>query len=63
MKCHIGVDATSGLVYSLVGTAASVANVNQVDKLLHGAEAYVSGESGYIGAAITISGTVHQRDR
>ena len=63
MKCHIGVDATSGLVHSLVGTAANVANVNQVDKLLHGAETYVSGDSGYTGAAITISGTVHQRDR
>lgn len=66
MKCHIGVDATSGLVHSLVGTAANaanVANVNQVDKLLHGAETYVSGDSGYTGAAITISGTVHQRGR
>ena len=66
MKCHIGVDAPSGLVHSLVGTAANaanVANVNQVDKLLHGAETYVSGDSGYTGAAITISGTVHQRGR
>lgn len=63
MKCHIGVDATSVLVHSLVGTAANVANVNQVDKLLRGAETYVSGDSGYTGAAITISGTVHQRDR
>jgi IS5 family transposase len=51
MKCHIGVDTTSGLVHSLVGKAANVANVNQVDKLLHGAETYVSGDSGYTGAA------------
>lgn len=56
-------DATSGLLHSLVGTAANVANVNQVDKLLRGAETYVSGDSGYTGAAITISGTVHQRGR
>ena len=34
-----------------VGTAANVADVTQVDKLLHGAESYVSGDSGYTGAA------------
>ncbi|ANF89316.1 Transposase (plasmid) [Pseudomonas antarctica] len=51
MKAHIGVDATSGLMHSLVGTAANVADVTQVDKLLHGAETYVSGDAGYTGAA------------
>ena len=51
MKAHIGVDATSGLVHSLVGTAANVADVTQVDQLLHGAETYVSGDAGYTGAA------------
>ncbi|WP_284358297.1 IS5 family transposase, partial [Pseudomonas syringae] len=30
MKAHIGVDAESGLVHSLVGTAANVADVTQV---------------------------------
>lgn len=35
MKAHIGVDNDSGLVYSLVGTAANVADVAQVDRLLH----------------------------
>ncbi|MEB0048927.1 transposase, partial [Pseudomonas sp. Dout3] len=40
MKAHIGVDAESGLVNSVVGTAANVADVTQVDKLLHGEETY-----------------------
>ena len=38
MKAHIGADAESGLVHSVVGTAANVADVTQVDKLLHGEE-------------------------
>lgn len=49
MKAHIGVDAESGLVHSLVGTAANVADVAQVDQLLHGEEAYVCGDAGYTG--------------
>jgi IS5 family transposase len=49
MKAHIGVDAESGLVRSLVGTAANVADVTQVDQLLHGEETYVSGDAGYTG--------------
>jgi IS5 family transposase len=49
MKAHIGVDAESGLVHSLVGTAANVADVTQVDQLLHGEETYVSGDAGYTG--------------
>ncbi|SOS15929.1 transposase [Pseudomonas syringae pv. cerasicola] len=40
MKAHIGVDATSGLVHSVVGTAANVADVTQVGQLLHGDETY-----------------------
>ena len=51
MKIYIGVDATSGLVHSVVGTAANVTNVTQVDQLLHGGETYVSGDAGYTGAA------------
>ncbi|HBO9387794.1 TPA: IS5 family transposase, partial [Pseudomonas aeruginosa] len=51
MKAHIGVDAATGLVHSVVGTAANVADVTQVDKLLHGEESYISGDSGYTGAA------------
>ena len=49
MKVHIGVDAESGLVHSLVGTAANVADVTQVDQLLHGEETYVPGDAGYTG--------------
>ena len=39
----------SGLVHSVVGTAANVADVTQVDKLLHGEENMVSGDAGYTG--------------
>ena len=49
MKAHIGVDAESGLVHSLVGTASNVADVTEVDQLLHGDETYVSGDAGYTG--------------
>ncbi len=38
MKVHIGVDSESGLVHSLGGTAANVADLTQVDQLLHGNE-------------------------
>ena len=51
MKAHIGVDAESGLVHSLVGTAANVADVTQVDQLLHGEETYVCGDAGCQGVA------------
>jgi len=32
-----------------VGTAANVADVTQVDQLLHGEETYVCGDAGYTG--------------
>lgn len=49
MKAHIGVDDESGLVHSVVGTAANVADVTQVDKLLHGEENVVCADAGYTG--------------
>jgi len=49
MKAHIGADAESGLVHSVVGTAANVADVTQVDKLLHGKENMVGADAGYTG--------------
>ncbi|BAW21883.1 ISPsy2, transposase (plasmid) [Pseudomonas putida] len=49
MKAHIGADSESGLVHSVVGTAANVADVTQVDKLLHGEENLVCGDAGYTG--------------
>lgn len=49
MKAHIGVDDKSGLVHSVVGTAANVADITQVDKLLHGEENMVGADAGYTG--------------
>ena len=49
MKAHIGVDDESGLVHSVVGTAANVADVTQVDQLLHGEENVVCADAGYTG--------------
>ena len=49
MKAHVGVDDESGLVHSVVGTAANVADVTQVDKLLHGEENVVCADAGYTG--------------
>ncbi len=34
---------------SLLGTAANVADVKQVNQLLHGEEAHVSGDAGHTG--------------
>jgi IS5 family transposase len=49
MKAHIGVDDESGLVHSVVGTAVNIADVTQVDKLLHGEENVVCADAGYTG--------------
>jgi transposase, IS5 family len=49
MKAHIGADAKSGLVHSLSGTAANVAEVAQSHKLLHGQEKEGYGDAGYTG--------------
>jgi len=49
MKAHIGVDAHSGLVHSLKGTAANVSDVTQAHALLHGEEREVFGDAGYQG--------------
>ena len=50
MKAHIGVDADSGLVHSVIGTAANVNDVTQGHALLHGAETIVFADAGYQGA-------------
>jgi IS5 family transposase len=49
MKAHIGVDAKSGLVHSVSGTAANVADVAQSHVLLHGQEKEAYADAGYIG--------------
>ena len=50
MKAHIGVDAESGLVHTVVGTAANEADVTQTEHLLHGEEKDVFLDAGYVGA-------------
>ncbi len=50
MKAHIGVDEATGLVHRVVTTAANVADVTQVEHLLHGREQAVFGDAGYTGA-------------
>jgi len=49
MKAHIGVDAESGLVHTVIGTAANVHDVTQAAGLLHGEEAHAWGDAGYQG--------------
>ena len=49
MKAHIGVDVDSGLVHSVVGTAANVHDLTPVARLLHGAETHVHADAGYTG--------------
>ena len=49
MKAHIGVDAESGLVQSVIGTAANVNDVTQAGCLLHGQEKDAFGDAGYRG--------------
>jgi transposase, IS5 family len=51
MKAHIGVDAASGVVHSLTGTAANEADINQMAAVLHGQEKAVFADAGYTGAA------------
>jgi IS5 family transposase len=50
MKAHIGVDADSGLVHTVIGTAANVNDVTQGHALLHGEEQVVFADAGYQGA-------------
>ncbi|MCP5123645.1 MAG: IS5 family transposase [Pseudomonadales bacterium] len=51
MKAHIGVDADSGLVHTVRGTAANVNDVVEANSLLHGQESDAFGDAGYQGAA------------
>jgi IS5 family transposase len=49
MKAHIGVDAQSGLVHTVVGTPANVSDINVAGALLHGQEQAAFGDAGYQG--------------
>ncbi len=51
MKAHIAVDAESGIVHSMVTTAANVNDVTQAGALLHGQETDAFGDAGYRGVA------------
>jgi IS5 family transposase len=51
MKAHIAVDAESGIVHSMVTTAANVNDVTQAGALLHGEETNAFGDAGYRGVA------------
>uniref|UniRef100_D5X675 Transposase IS4 family protein n=1 Tax=Thiomonas intermedia (strain K12) TaxID=75379 RepID=D5X675_THIK1 len=46
MKAHIGVDADSGLVHTVVGTPANVNDVTQAHALVHGEESTVFADAG-----------------
>ena len=49
MKCHIGVDAGSGLVHTITITAANEHDISQTAKLLREDDEVVYGDSGYLG--------------
>lgn len=62
MKAHIGVDGDSGLVHTVVTTAANASDVSQVEHLLHGQEKAVHGDAGYIGAEKRVAATKKKRE-
>ena len=49
MRCHIGVDANSGLVHSVVSTGANVYELNKAADRIHGEERVIHCDSGHIG--------------
>ena len=51
MKAHIGVDKDSGLIHSVVTTAANLYDLTTTSELLHGDEELVYGNAGYQGIA------------
>jgi IS5 family transposase len=51
MKVHAGVDKDSGLIHSVVVTAANVHALTPAAELLHGDEEVVYGDAGYQGIA------------
>jgi IS5 family transposase len=51
MKIHSGVDAGSGYVHSITGTAANVHDIEEIAKLVRKDDEVVYGDSGYSGVA------------
>lgn len=50
MKVHSGVDAGSGYVHTITGTAANVHDIDETSKLVREDDEVVYGDSGYNGA-------------
>jgi IS5 family transposase len=49
MKAHVGVDAQSGLVHTVIGTSANVHDITAAEALLQGGETDVYADAGYQG--------------
>lgn len=49
MKCHVGVDAFSGLVHSITVTAANAHDITQAANLIRGDDEFLYGDSAYLG--------------
>lgn len=49
MKCHVGVDAHSGLVHTMTVTAANEHDITQAANLIREDDEVVYGDSGYLG--------------
>ncbi len=58
MKAHIGADAASGLVHTVIGTPANTNDVTQAEALLHGEEVVAFGDAGYQGAHKRVESTL-----
>lgn len=50
MKVHAGVDAATGYVHTITGTAANIHDVSETSKLIRKDDKVVYGDSGYLGA-------------
>lgn len=48
MKAHVGTDSSNGLIHSVECTAANVHDSIPIDKLLHGEEKVIYGDSAYM---------------
>ena len=51
MKVHTGVDAGTGFVHTITGTAANVHDSQQISELIRPDDEVVYGDSGYLGAS------------
>ena len=49
MKAHIGADRHSGLVHTVISTAANVSDISQTAGLPHGSETQIHADAGYVG--------------